>query len=83
MTGRLLPFNEQPSITDYIQTGIPRPYDAFVHLDYQEPSLASIPDNSADVITCYVGLHHFPADRLSAFLNDIRRVLRDGGHFFW
>ncbi|MBN9229435.1 MAG: hypothetical protein BGO90_01430 [Legionella sp. 40-6] len=81
VTGKIVAVYEQPSITDYIQTGIPRPYDEFVHLDYKAPSLASLPDNSADIITCYVGLHHFPEDKLSAFLNDVRRVLREGGHF--
>lgn len=72
---------EQPSITDYIQTGFPRPYDKFVKLDYNVPDLSSIPDNSADVITCYVGLHHFPEEQLEQFLTNVRRILRPNGRF--
>jgi ubiquinone/menaquinone biosynthesis C-methylase UbiE len=38
-------------------------------------------DNSVDLVTCYVGLHHIePADR-SAFLASVHRVLRPGGLF--
>lgn len=79
--GKIVAMYEGPSLTDYIQTGFPRPYDQFEKIDYQKPSLANLADNSADVITCYVGLHHFPPDELDKFLKDVRRVLREGGHF--
>lgn len=72
---------EQPGLTDYVQSGYPSPYGQFVKLDYAKPSLSELKDNSADLITCYVGLHHFPDNELDAFLIDIRRVLRDGGRF--
>lgn len=72
---------EGQSITDYIQTGFPRPYNNFVKLDYNAPDLSSIPDNSADVMTCYVGLHHFPEEQLDQFLKNVRRILRPNGRF--
>lgn len=81
VTGTIAAVYEAPSITDFIQTGIPRPYDTYAKLDYNKPNLASLKDNSADVITCYVGLHHFPAEELDTFLKDVRRVLHDGGKF--
>ena len=84
VTGTVAAVYEGQSVTDYIQTGYPRPYDTFAQLDYSQPNLVSLADNSADVITCYVGLHHFPVepvDELDNFLREIRRVLRDGGHF--
>ncbi|NDH08725.1 MAG: FAD-binding protein [Gammaproteobacteria bacterium] len=84
VSGTVAAVYEGPSVTDYIQTGFPRPYNTFVKLDYNEPNLASLDSNSADVITCYVGLHHFPIapdDKLDTFLKEIRRVLRDGGKF--
>lgn len=84
VTGTVAAVYEGQSVTDYIQTGYPRPYDTFAKLDYSAPHLASLADNSADVITCYVGLHHFPVepvDHLDNFLSEIRRVLRDDGHF--
>jgi FAD/FMN-containing dehydrogenase/SAM-dependent methyltransferase len=79
--GKIVAMYEGPSLTDYIQTGFPRPYDQFEKIDYQKPNLANLADNSADVITCYVGLHHFPPKEMDAFLKDIRRVLREDGHF--
>ncbi|ARH00994.1 FAD-binding protein [Legionella micdadei] len=82
VTGSIVAMHENdPGLTDYIQTGFPRPYDRFEKLDYNKPSLKNLPSNSADVITCYVGLHHFPEEELESFLTDVRRVLRDGGHF--
>lgn len=81
VTGNIVAVYEGPALTDYIQTGFPRPYSQFAKLDYANPTLANLPDNSAEVITCYIGLHHFPTDKLPAFLNEIRRVLKEGGHF--
>ncbi|KTC86133.1 MULTISPECIES: FAD-binding protein [Legionella] len=84
VTGPIVAIHENdPSLTDYIQTGYPRPNDDYRKLDYNKPhlALADLPEDSADVITCYVGLHHFPDDELEAFLTEVRRVLREGGHF--
>lgn len=79
--GKVIAVDERQSLSDYIQTGFPRPYDEFQPFDYRHPHLSKLASASADVITCYVGLHHFPKDKLDAFLNDVRRVLRPGGHF--
>lgn len=79
--GPIVAVLEGESITDYIQTGGPRPYDRFAKLDYKNPNLSDLADNSADVITCYVGLHHFTKEGLDVFLKDVKRVLRDNGHF--
>lgn len=81
VTGKIVAVYEAPSVTDYIQTGFPRPYHQFQKLDYIKPNLNGLADNSADVITCYVGLHHFPDRELGPFLDEVRRVLRSGGHF--
>lgn len=82
VTGKVVAVHEGEAITDFIQAGLPKPYDQFEKLDYKTPSLANLDDNSADVITCYVGLHHFlKGEKLDAFLKDVRRVLRPGGRF--
>lgn len=81
VTGKTVVVLEQLSMTDYIQTGYPAPYDEFHKFDYNNPNLAGLVDDSADVITCYVGLHHFPIDKLDAFLKDVRRVLHPAGRF--
>ncbi|MDB5889030.1 MAG: FAD-binding protein, partial [Rhodocyclales bacterium] len=51
-------------------------------LDLYAPiSPDAVRDNSIDVVSCYIGLHHIePADR-AAFLASIHRVLRPGGLF--
>ncbi|KTD51749.1 cytokinin oxidase [Legionella quinlivanii] len=79
--GQIVAVYKNPSITDYVQTGFPRPYHRFEKLHYKHPGLANLKDNSADVITCYVGLHHFPEEELDKFLLEIRRVLRKDGRF--
>jgi SAM-dependent methyltransferase len=52
----------------------------FVKLDY-EPLSAEIADHSMDLVTCYIGLHHCPLNKLDAFINSVVRVLRPGGTF--
>jgi len=81
VSGKIVVVLEQLAMTDYIQTGIPSPYHEFQPLDYNKPNLSNLEDDSADVITCYIGLHHFPEDELDTFLEDVRRVLRPNGHF--
>ncbi|ASQ45837.1 FAD-binding protein [Legionella clemsonensis] len=81
VVGNIAAVYEGQSVTDYIQTGFPRPYHQFAKLDYNKPNLSTLKDKSADVITCYVGLHHFPETELDHFLAEVRRVLRDGGQF--
>lgn len=72
----------EPSWADCIDAGALHPYDTWVKLDYDTPDLSQIPSKSVDVVTCYIGLHHFPNEAaLSKFLQDVRRVLRDDGHF--
>jgi SAM-dependent methyltransferase len=52
----------------------------FIHLDYN-PISNQVADNSIDVVTCYIGLHHCPVAKLDGFIKSIHRVLRTGGSF--
>jgi ubiquinone/menaquinone biosynthesis C-methylase UbiE len=81
VTGKVVAVHEGESITDFIQAGLPKPYDQFAQLNYLRPNLKALADNSAEVITCYVGLHHFPKDELDVFLAEVRRVLKPNGRF--
>jgi len=47
--------------------------------NYAMIATKNIPNASIDVVTCYIGLHHVPLDRLDQFVNSIWRVLRPGG----
>jgi len=40
-----------------------------------------IADESLDVVTCLIGLHHVPRESLDGFVKSIARVLRPGGVF--
>lgn len=82
VTGNIVAMQEtKPGIMDYLQSGFPASYNQFELLDYNNPGLTALPDNSAEVITCYVGLHHFPEDKVDFFLKEVARVLKPGGHF--
>jgi FAD/FMN-containing dehydrogenase len=84
VTGKIVTVNDsEPGLKDCIDAGALHPYDEHLTLDYNAMEhLASLEDNSADVVTCYVGLHHFPNEEtLGAFLDAVRRVLRPNGHF--
>jgi FAD/FMN-containing dehydrogenase/SAM-dependent methyltransferase len=40
-----------------------------------------LPAQSADLVSCYVGLHHMAHEKLAPFLASIARVVRPGGYF--
>jgi hypothetical protein len=54
---------------------------SFVAMDNYAPISSAVADASLDLVTCYIGLHHSPLDRLDAFVQSIVRVLRPGGVF--
>jgi len=54
----------------------------FINIDNYAPvSSTNIADSSIDVVTCYIGLHHCPEDKLPGFIASIHRMLRPGGSF--
>lgn len=82
VTGKVVAVNDtDPSMMDCIDAGALHPYDKHIKLDYQTLDLTGLEDNSADVVTCYVGLHHFTPEKLEEFLIQVRRILRSDGHF--
>ncbi len=82
ISGQISILNDSQSITDYIQSGFPRPYDQFLPMNDYAPIPSSVlKDNSLDMVTCFIGLHHIPEDKIDNFLQSVRRVLRPGGSF--
>jgi SAM-dependent methyltransferase len=68
------------SPVDVVERGQLGRLGAFVPLDDYTPiPPAAVPDASIDLVTCYIGLHHCPPEKLRAFVDSIRRVLRPGG----
>src|SRR5262249_34984176 len=73
------PTNSPP---DIMERGGLRKLGEWVPLDNYAPLPKDrIPDASVDLVSCYIGLHHIPLDRLQPFMASIQRVLRPGGTF--
>ena len=49
--------------------------------DYDPIPQSIIKDESLDLVTCYIGLHHCPREKLSAYIRSIHGVLRPSGRF--
>ncbi len=64
---------------DIVERGQIAPIGRFAPLADYAP-LAVDPE-SADVVSCFVGLHHMAPERLAPFLASIARTLRPGGRF--
>jgi FAD/FMN-containing dehydrogenase/ribosomal protein S18 acetylase RimI-like enzyme/SAM-dependent methyltransferase len=77
--------NETPpdhSPPEVMERGGLRRVGTFFPQDGYAPIPASqIADESLDLVTCYIGLHHCPREKLDEYIRSIRRVLRPGGHF--
>lgn len=68
------------SPVDIAERGGLRRHARFVPLDDYAPIPASaVADGSIELLTCHIGLHHAPLDRLEAFIASLRRVLKPGG----
>ncbi len=70
------------SPVDIAERGGLRQLARFVPLDdYAALPPQQIRDAGFDLVSCYIGLHHSPLDRLDAFIASIHRALRPGGLF--
>lgn len=66
---------------DLLERGRVRKIGQFVSLGNYDPiDPASVPDQSVDLVSSFIGFHHCPADRLEGFVASVQRVLRPGGH---
>lgn len=88
ITGTRYAVFDQKNITDILESGtihITRgfvPYDRMIPLNNYDPiSTYKILDESVDMVTCFIGLHHIPIDKIDNFIESIKRILRPGGIF--
>jgi hypothetical protein len=51
--------------------------------DYKPISQQQIPDESIDLVTCLIGLHHCPPELLDGYIRSIHRILRKGSVFIF
>lgn len=78
LTNDIAPDN---SIADMMERGQISKIGTFIPLDYQPISQSQIADESIDVITCHIGLHHCPLELLEGYITSMHRILRKGGLF--
>jgi SAM-dependent methyltransferase len=68
------------SPVDILERGGLKKTGTFINLDdYNSISPSQVKDASLDLVTCYVGLHHVPLDKLDNFIDSLGRILRPGG----
>ncbi|MES2936819.1 MAG: class I SAM-dependent methyltransferase [Pseudomonadota bacterium] len=69
------------SPVDIAERGGLRKIGSWTPLADYAPLPASLPEGGFAMVTCYIGLHHCPLDKLDAFTASIARLLPDGGVF--
>ena len=74
-------FAPSNSPADIAERGGLQKIGSFYALNNYLPLDSTIADASMDVVTCYIGLHHSPLDRLDTFIQSIVRVLKPNGIF--
>jgi SAM-dependent methyltransferase len=66
---------------EIVERGQIRKLGKFIPLDYTPIKATDIPDESLDLVTCHIGLHHCPHVLLDDYIRSVHRVLRRGGLF--
>lgn len=67
------------SPVDIVERGQIGSIGAFQPLNDYAP--IALPAASADLVSCFVGLHHMAPEKLAPFLESIARIVRPGGYF--
>ena len=67
------------SLVDIVERGQLRSIAKFVSLNNYAP--LTLATNSADLVSCYIGLHHMEPEKLLPFLTSIAKVVRPNGYF--
>jgi SAM-dependent methyltransferase len=78
LTNDIAPNN---SLADIFERGQIRKIGEFIPMDYQPFSSSLIADESIDLVTCHIGLHHCRPEQMDAYIQSIHRILRKGGLF--
>jgi ubiquinone/menaquinone biosynthesis C-methylase UbiE len=78
LTNDLAPNN---SIIDIFERGQLSKIGKFISLTYQPINKNDIEDDSIDLVTCHIGLHHCTPSLLDGYIKSIHRILRKGGMF--
>jgi len=67
---------------DIMERGQLTKLGSFIDINGYDPISSSIiADNSLDLVTCHIGLHHCPVLKLDGFMRSVYRILRPGCSF--
>jgi SAM-dependent methyltransferase len=78
LTNDIAPNN---SVADIFERGQLSKIGKFIPLTYQPISQSEIANDSVDLVTCHIGLHHCTPNLLDGYIKSIHRILRKGGLF--
>ena len=78
LTNDIAPGN---SLADIFERGQLKKAGQFFLLTYQPINKSDIADESLDLVTCFIGLHHCTPLLLEGFIQSVHRILRKGGLF--
>ncbi len=81
ITGDVYIVHDKQSIMDIIERNSVKSVGKNVPINYNIDTKINIADNSADIVTCFMGLHHFPVENLADIVNSIHKILRSDGLF--
>ncbi|EFC39575.1 predicted protein [Naegleria gruberi] len=77
VSGSSFVVNDKERATDVLERKSLTPVGKFVPYD----QLHDIPSNSVDLITCFIGLHHYTDTELNLYMKELKRILRPNGIF--
>src|SRR5699024_790460 len=63
------------SLADIFERGQIKKFGNFFKLTYQPISKGQIGDETIDLATCHIGLHHCPPELLGSYISSIKRAL--------
>lgn len=72
---------QNKSLPDILERGSIKIDGTHFELNNYQPISEKIPDNSLDLVICYIGLHHIVPEHLDGFVKSISRVLKKDGIF--
>jgi SAM-dependent methyltransferase len=81
ITGPTYIAHNTSGMKDIIENGSLFSVGTFVNFDYDKVNKIDVDDNSVDLVTCYIGLHHFTDEGLLKFIKEVHRILRPDGVF--
>lgn len=84
ITGSIYVVHDNKSLTDIVERGSLFSVGKFIKINYNDVKIdfmKTIADESIELVTLYIGLHHFTQDNLNNFLKEVSRILKPNGIF--